>query len=265
MTKCRGKLLIALNAVYKKYNRRVFVNPDPLQFVYDYKTPANKEIAAIIASSLAYGNVKQILKAVDKVLSKLGKNPKKFILNASDGELRKLFKNFKYRFTKPTEISNMLIAIRKVVLKYGSLNKCFLNYFSAKDKTILKAYAGFVKEMIAAGGKMPSLLPCPNKGSAFKRFNLYLRWMVRKDDVDCGCWKKIPKSKLIVPLDTHMHKIAKRLHLTKRKSADLKTALEITKNFAKICPTDPVKFDFSLTRFGIRQELNLQQLENCFN
>jgi uncharacterized protein (TIGR02757 family) len=84
--------------------------------------------------------------------------------------------------------------------------------------------------------------------------------MIRCDSVDCGCWKGVPKSKLIVPLDTHMYKTAKKLGFTSRKSADLKTALEITKNFARLCPQDPVKFDFALTRFGIRKDFKKKPL-----
>ena len=88
--------------------------------------------------------------------------------------------------------------------------------------------------------------------------------MIRKDAVDPGGWKGINKAKLIVPLDTHMHKIAKTLCFTDKKSADIQIALEITQNFAHLCPKDPVKYDFALTRFGIRGELNLKQVAKCF-
>lgn len=255
MNKTRKKLLNNLNNIYKKYNKSRFISPDPLEVLSKYKKPADREIAALIASSLAYGNVSQILRAVNFVLSKIGKNPKNFILNTPENEIKKIFKNFKYRFTKENEICNLVKGIKKVILKYDSLNKCFLAHSDKKDPTVLRAVSEFMRELIKAGGAMPSLIPCPDKKSAFKRLNLYLRWLVRKDAVDPGGWKGISKSKLIVPLDTHMHKIAKKLCLTRRKSADLKTALEITGNFAKLCPRDPVKFDFSLTRFGIRKEL----------
>jgi uncharacterized protein (TIGR02757 family) len=247
------KLLKILNDIYKKYNKCGFISPDPLEFLHKYKKPADREIAGLIASSLAYGNVRQILKAVNRVLSVMSKNPQKFILNTSPAKIKKLFKNFKYRFTTGSEVSALLTAIKKMISKHGSLNKAFLTHFDKKDKTVLKAISGFIKELINSGGKMASLIPCPDKKSAFKRMNLYLRWMIRKDAVDCGCWSGVSKSKLIVPLDTHMHKIAKKLCLTKIKSADSKTALEITGGFAKLCPHDPVKFDFSLTRFGIRK------------
>ena len=87
---------------------------------------------------------------------------------------------------------------------------------------------------------------------------MYLRWMIRKDDVDPGCWKGISPSKLVIPVDTHIHRICRKLRLTRRKQADLKTALEITEKFRRIAPDDPVKYDFVLTRFGIRDDLDYE-------
>ena len=104
------------------------------------------------------------------------------------------------------------------------------------------------------GGSLPFLLPFPEKGSACKRLNLFLRWMVRKDRVDPGGWDGVPASKLIVPLDTHMYGITRGLGFTERKSADLRTAIEATAAFRKIAPRDPVRYDFALTRPGIRRD-----------
>ena len=107
-----------------------------------------------------------------------------------------------------------------------------------------------------------SLLPDPSRGSAVKRLNLYLRWMVRKDDVDPGGWEDVPASKLIVPLDTHMYHFGQCYGFTCRKSADLKTAIEITRGFRQLNPEDPVKYDFAITRFGIRNELCWDDLDS---
>ena len=108
--------------------------------------------------------------------------------------------------------------------------------------------------------KENSLLPCPEKGSACKRFHLFLRWMVRNDAVDPGGWDGISASKLIVPLDVHMHRICMRLGLTSRAQADLKTALEVTGRFRAIVPEDPVRYDFALTRIGIRNDIDLAEI-----
>ncbi|MCK4719805.1 DUF2400 family protein, partial [bacterium] len=109
---------------------------------------------------------------------------------------------------------------------------------------------------IESGRKFPHLLPDPGKGSACKRMNLYLRWMVREDDVDPGGWGKVSRSRLLVPLDIHMFRICSMLNLTCRKQANLLTVMEITNAFREINPDDPVKYDFAITRLGIRDELN---------
>ena len=98
-------------------------------------------------------------------------------------------------------------------------------------------------------------MPCPEKGSACKRLNLFLRWMVRKDAVDPGGWDDIPRSMLIIPLDTHMFRVGKTLGLTSRNQAGLMAALDISAGFKQWSPDDPVKYDFALTRFGIRNDL----------
>jgi len=122
-------------------------------------------------------------------------------------------------------------------------------HFRPEDDTVIPALEGFAKAFFPSGS--PFLIPAPSKGSACKRLNLFLRWMVRQDEVDPGGWDLIPPSKLVVPLDTHMHRIGLLLSFTNRKQADLQTALEITDAFRKVAPHDPVKYDFVLTRLGI--------------
>ena len=120
---------------------------------------------------------------------------------------------------------------------------------------MIPALAEFVEELSSVfAGKPRSLLPSPRAGSACKRHNLFLRWMVRSDAVDPGGWMDIPSAKLIVPVDVHMHRISLQIGLTKRKQANLRTALEITAAFRSIAPEDPVRYDFALTRLGIRND-----------
>ena len=249
-----------LDNIYHKYNKFELISPDPLQFVHKYKTDADKEIAALIAASFAYGNVKQIIKTVDKILSILGPSPKAFIAEVSPAELRKLFKGFKYRFTTEEELINLLLAVKAALKEYGSLEKMFLSFYKDKGDFLFAERAFAAK--LRSCGKMDTLIPNPSKNSALKRLNLCLRWCVRKDEVDPGCWRDIPASRLIVPLDVHMHRVGKMLGLTKRKQADMKTALEISAALAKICPEDPIKYDFCLTRFGIRDDMSEKDLEN---
>jgi len=252
-----------LEKVYKKYNKRELVNPDPLVFLYNYPDVKDREIAGLIAATLAYGRVAQILKNVSKVLNVMGSSPKTYLLNSAPGKIKKDLKGFKHRFTTDQEMSALLIAIKKALQKYGSLEALFLKSYKNEHKDILTGLSGFVAELKKLGGiKKSSLLSDPTMESACKRLNLYLRWMVRCDKVDPGGWKKIPTSKLIVPLDTHMFQFGKCYGFTQRKNAGIKAALEITGGFRKLSPQDPIKYDFAVTRFGIRSDMCWQLFEN---
>ncbi len=240
-----------LEELYDRYNDRQYVHPDPLEFLYDYDDIREREVTGIIASSLAYGQVNQILKSVRSVLSILGPNPSIYLQNADLGELEQKFSWFKHRFTTGKELALYLYGIGQVMKKYGSLNSCF-GFFFQKYQDILKAIVDFSREIRLGECRCyNSLIPMPTGKCAYKRVNLYLRWMVRKDNIDPGGWDNIPASRLIVPVDIHMHRFALQYGLTERKQADIKTAVEITEGFRKFSPEDPVKYDFALTRAGI--------------
>jgi len=243
-----------LEALYSAYNRRCYVHPDPLEFLYDFHDPLDIEVVGFIASSLAYGNVRQILRSVSLVLSKMDSSPSGFLLNSPFDRIADAFSDFKHRFTTGEELARLLWGVRRVIEKHGSLQKCFMSRLCRDDQTVIPALSAFVESIFPEGCDF--LIPAPGKGSACKRLNLFLRWMVRRDDVDPGGWEGVPPSKLVVPLDTHMHRIAMRLGLTKRNQANLRTAIEITEAFRKLSPSDPVRYDFVLTRFGIRKDLD---------
>ena len=247
-----------LEALYRRYNRREFVHPDPLEFLYHYENPCDREIVAFVSSCLAYGRVAQILKSVSAVLDRMMPSPSIFLKEASLKTLRQTFCGFKHRFTSGEKLCAMLVGVKKTVERHGSLRVCFSAGLSDDDKTILPAVGAFTKELTrSANGRLGPLVPLPTGGSACKRLNLFLRWMVRQDEVDPGDWQNVPASKLIVPVDTHMHRICLSLGLTKRKQADMTTALEITEGFRIVAPEDPVRYDFSLTRLGIRDDADL--------
>jgi uncharacterized protein (TIGR02757 family) len=250
---CCGKYGPALEDLYSRYNGFEHIHPDPLEFVYHYDAKLDREISAFIASSLAYGRVHQILSSVRSVLDAMGPSPSAFLLENSPARIRKEFHYFKHRFTTGAILSNLLTALRKLAFEFGSLESAFLSGFSKTDPNILPALTGLVKKFEQAGGlTMPMFLPSPDGGSACKRLNLFLRWMVRSDNVDPGIWQTVPASHLIVPLDTHMHRIASAMGLTSRKQADMRCAIEITGAFRSIRPDDPVRYDFALTRLGIK-------------
>lgn len=243
----------ALEELYARFNKRAFVHPDPLEFLYNYEDPADAEVAGLVASALAYGRVKQILRSVGDVLSRMGP-PRRFAMEKDLGEMEATFAGFKHRFTTGAEVAALSYGAGRLISRHGSLENAFLAHTSGGDETTVGALEAFAEELRVASGLESHLLPRPSAGSACKRLHLYLRWMVRSDEVDPGCWKGISPAKLVVPLDTHMHSICGGLGLTGRKQADIRTALEITESFRRFAPEDPVRYDFALTRLGIRHD-----------
>lgn len=242
-----------------EYNRKQFVDPDPLLFLYNYPDVRDREIAGIIASSLAYGRVAMIMQAVSGVLEKMGPDLHGFVMNTNPENLAEMFQNFKYRFATGNHLNALIMGLQAVIYDYGSLGACF-NVDQTSD-TILSQGLARIRNRVCREGDAGHLLADPLKTSACKRSHLFLRWMVRKDQVDPGGWPNVPASALICPLDVHMFKIGHLLGFTKRRSADATCAAQITEGFRRVNLDDPVKYDFCLTRFGIRNALDMNQLE----
>jgi uncharacterized protein (TIGR02757 family) len=249
-----------LDRLYFSYNRKCFIHPDPLECVYRYEDLRNREIAAVIASAFAFGRVSQILLTLDRVLGIMGPSPYDYLIATNKRSMQNDFNRFVYRFVRDRHVVDFLAGIKQVIDGFGSLDACFAAGLSRDDETVVPAMAFFVKQLTGKGLDPGYLVADPLKGSACKRMNLLLRWMVRSDDVDPGGWNGLPKDKLVIPLDTHMHRISLALGLTARKQGNMKTAVDVTRSFGLICPDDPVKYDFALTRFGIRTDMKLSHL-----
>jgi len=242
----------------KRFAHRRYVHPDPLGFLYDYPDPLDREVVGLLASSLAYGRVAMILRNVGRVLGALGR-PRDGLGSFSPEEFRRRLGPFRHRFATGEEVCRLLLGLSRVVARHGSLNACFLRHVGAEDETTLAALGGFVGELReAADGLDSHLLPHPGRGSACKRLHLFLRWMVRHDEIDPGGWEGVVPSMLIVPLDVHLHRLCRALGLTARAAADGRTALAVTEAFRRFAPGDPVRYDFALTRLGIRGDATLE-------
>ncbi len=256
---------VFLRETFDRFHHPEYISPDPLEFVYRYDDPLDREIVGLLASALAYGRVAQVLKSVDKALGKMGRSPRAFLAAAQEPDMWEVFRGFRHRFTTDRELVELLVGIQGVLRRHGSLQACFLSGLRSGDDTVGPALCAFVSELNVHGdGGYNSLIPVPEKNSACKRLHLYLRWMVRSDAVDPGVWADVSPERLIVPLDTHMFRTCRSLGMTTRAQADGKTALEITSAFREIEPGDPVRYDFSLTRIGIRGEGDLSRMiESC--
>jgi len=244
-----------LERLYESRNHFSHIFPDPLQHVYRFQEPADRELAGFLASCFAFGRVEQINRHLNRFFAAVGR-PGAFLAASGRRDLEAAFQGWRYRFTDGGDTACLMLGLKRLLEDYGSLAGCFRAAFGARgsrrEATFLPALACFVGELRRRmdGGRC-FLVADPHGGSALKRLNLFLRWMVRRDDVDPGPWSDLPADRLIVPLDTHMHRFGRALDFTRRKQADLRAALEVTEGFRRVCAEDPVKYDFSLTREGI--------------
>ncbi len=258
---------ILLEKLYDRYNRRVCVPPDPLQFVYRYTERRDMEIAAFLASALAYGRVRQIERSLTQLFDRMDNVPYYFTSHFDSSTRAKLC-SFKHRFTTGDDVSDLLTLFRRVFDDYGSLESFFALGYHHEDATVLPVLSRFCDSLCQMHGEQVSaglnyLLANPSRGSASKRLNLFLRWLVRRDEVDLGLWTGVDRAKLIVPMDVHMGRLCRILGLHDDKTISLSTALKVTQAFARMNPEDPVKYDFALSRLGILEDCTGRPCPAC--
>ncbi len=262
-----------LDRFYSEYDFEGRISRDPIEFPHKYNQPADIEISGIIASCFAYGRVDLFKPVVKAVLSPMGSSPRDFLLDFSLKQ-RSLFSGLNYRFNKNDDILCLLYGLAEVLRKYGSIERLFKLHYQDSDLDIGNGLTGFVKTILdfdtsVIYGKnvrtrgFLQFFPLPDRGSACKRMNLFLRWMIRDRDIDFGIWKGIPKSRLIIPLDTHIARISRCLGFTKRSSQDWKTAVEITDALKAFDPNDPLKYDFALCHQGISGLCDKMRCREC--
>jgi uncharacterized protein (TIGR02757 family) len=175
---------------------------------------------------------------------------------------------FKHRFNTGDDMADLIRLLQKAIDEAGSIEKYFLQFYDEADENIIPALSRFCDSLLVMKNGLVSrglkfLIAGPNLGGTAKRLNMFLRWMVRSDDVDAGRWQEIDKSKLIVPVDVHIGRLTRILGFHNNKNVTLKTAVEITKRFAEIEPADPVKYDFALSRIGIVENCTGKKRDEC--
>ena len=211
---------------YKAFDKSS-ISPDPLQFLHLYEDEKDIETMGFVASVFAYGNVTQIINTLNKFVRLSGNKPYAFVMDFKREDLRQ--ETLIHRFYSEEDISDFFVLMSKAYRQFGSLKNLFLKFYDPDCVNLKEAISGFSNFFIEnyktiTGRKDLSIgsrfmFSLPEKGSACKRINLFLRWMVRKDDLDFGLWKEIPTSKLVIPVDTHVARISRSLRLTKRKRA----------------------------------------------
>jgi uncharacterized protein (TIGR02757 family) len=247
------------------------IEPDPLQLVLRYSHPHDIEIAGIIAAAFAYGRAETVVANAGRVLDAMTPSPAAYLDTFDRARAARTFRNFSHRFQKAPELLDLLERLAAVRQQHGSLGALFRKGYDAAHDDIAPALTHFVDAVIDAvpidaerRRALEYLLTSPEGGSACKRMNLFLRWMVRRTSPDVGIWDFVDPAKLVMPVDTHIHRIAAFLGLNERKSADWKSARAITDRLAQFDSADPVRYDFAICRLGILDLCSRKrQKENC--
>ncbi len=256
-----------LDAMVEKYKIPEFITNDPLRFGYRYTNFKDQEVMCFIAAMMSQGKRTSIVTSLEKLENMMDKSPYKFVTEFDfdiHAERFKDFNHFAYKNIPGTDIVAIIFLLKQVLNQYGSIKNLFLEGLDpSKQKNVKEALIYFTEkifsfapppDMLEIPSRIKSLLPNPNKGSACKRLNMFLRWVVRKDNVDIGIWSEVPTSMLLIPLDFHVSKLSRELGLTSRKQDDWKTAEEITERLKQFDPNDPAKYDFAIFGMGIAGE-----------
>jgi uncharacterized protein (TIGR02757 family) len=250
-----------LDSLYLRYKKK-FSSKDPVWILHRFQDECDIEIIGLITSAYSYGQVDQINRFIERLLAKIGSKPYEFTINFQKRKDKKFLKRLSYRFNTENDLINLFSSINANLMKYSSLKNLFISSYKNDAVNIVEALTNFssshnLKQRNNTNRYYHYLVANPANKSTCKRMNLFLRWMVRKDEIDLGIWNDVSASKLIMPVDTHIARISKRLKLVKRKTIDLKFAIELTEKLKKFDINDPVKYDFALCHIGIDKRLQI--------
>jgi uncharacterized protein (TIGR02757 family) len=237
------------------YNRPQFIESDPISIPHTFKKKQDIEIAGLFAAVLAWGQRITIVRKCRDLLMRMDNDPYQFILHHTEGDLKSM-QQFKHRTFNATDTLYFIAFLRAYYKDHVSLEDAFK--VSPQDTTIEEGLVRFHNQFFSLDGyphRTKKHIATPERKSTCKRLNMYLRWMVRRDNkgVDFGLWRTISPSQLVCPCDVHVDRVSRKLKLIKRQATDWQTALELTSRLRKLDPSDPVKYDFALFGLGIEE------------
>jgi len=259
-----SRLKTQLDLLYARYGAG-FLDSDPICFPRLFARPDDREVMAFLATALAYGRVPQIQASLRRLAGLVGPSPARFVREFDPAEGGSLLHGFVHRFNDARDLGLLFYFMRQMFEQSGSLEGFFMEGYEPQSDDIEPSLGSFVRRALQldcspyyAGGRLPAdagvrfFLSSPEDGSTCKRMNLFLRWMVRRDDgVDFGQWRGVSPAQLIIPLDTHVSRISASLGLTRRRTVNWMMAREVTVRLRRLEPSDPVKYDFALSRLGM--------------
>jgi len=242
-----------LNEKYFQFNRPDFIDGDPVCIPHRFNRKENIEIAGFFSATLAWGQRKVIIRNAERLMNAMENEPYNFVMDASDNEIHML-QSFVHRTFQFADLQYFILALRYINQVYGGIHKIFSDsYLSGGDlKLCLQKFYDLFFGLPHLQRTRKHISDVAN-GSAAKRMNMFLRWMIRTDSsgIDFGIWNDIPPSALYIPLDVHTAKVARHLGLLKRNQNDWKAVEELTAELRKFDPYDPVKYDYALFGMGV--------------
>lgn len=265
----RAELRAPLEDLYRSFDH-VDAATDPVHIVRRYPAPDDREIVGFCAAGLAFGRVASVLVSIDALLTVMGPSPAAFVRGFDLRTDRRRLAPLGHRWIRGRDLAALMVILQRMLREAGSIEQFFvagddpavpdvgpaLDAFSVRalQTDLRSVYGGRGAAPFGAAGKRAGVcyfFPRPSAGSACKRLNLFLRWMVRKDAIDLGVWSHVSPARLIVPLDTHVIRLGRCLRLTRYATPGWKMAAEITAALRAVDPSDPVRYDFSLCHVGM--------------
>lgn len=248
------KLKDFLDRKLAEYNRPSFIAIDPISIPHQFTLPQDIEIAGLFAALFAWGNRTTIINKSKELLALMDNAPYAFCMGHSSEELKRLLQ-FKHRTFNPTDLLYFILFLKHHYTGNTSLETAFTKGMGRKDQTIEQALNGFHHYFFSledAPARTRKHIAAPEKNSTCKRLNMYLRWMVRRDNngVDFGLWKKISPAQLVCPIDVHVARVGRRFGLLQRNALDWQAAIDLTTCLRTLDSKDPVKYDFALFGLG---------------
>jgi uncharacterized protein (TIGR02757 family) len=238
---------------------------DPVHVVRKYEAPGDREIVGFCAAALAFGRVASVLHSIESLLEVMGPHPAEFVRQFEPVRHSARIEPLVHRWIRGRDLVALLLILRRMLREFGSIEDFFLAGDDTSTPDIGPALDSFSQRALATdlsaayGRRVPKrpgvcyFFPRPSAGSACKRLNLFIRWMVRKDAIDMGVWTRVSPARLIVPLDTHVVRLGRCLRLTRYVSPGWRMAADITASLRQIDSKDPVRYDFSLCHVGMMQ------------
>jgi uncharacterized protein (TIGR02757 family) len=268
----REVLRPALDRLYESFNYPDSAT-DPIHLVRRWQQPEDREVVGLCAASLAFGRVASVLQSIERVLAIMGCEPAAYVRQFDPRRDGPAFADIVHRWIRGADLVALVWIMRQMIDRSGSIEQFFLAGYDPSAADVEDALDSFstralALDVTAAYGKAPKrpgvnyFFPRPSAGSACKRLNLFLRWMIRRDALDLGAWTGVSPSQLIVPLDTHVIRVGRCLRLTRRISPGWPMAREITASLRELDGADPVKYDFAICHLGMMNACGFKRPSN---